>query len=617
MKKFLILLLGLCFSINIGANELEDSIAEIVVTATRQKTNIRYLPLTVTAIARTSIAHRYTTSLLPLISEQVPGLFITSRGVYGYGLSTGATGGIKIRGIGGSPTTELMVLIDGHPQFTGLMGHTIADVYQSLMAEKVEIVRGPASVLYGSNAMGGVMNIITRKASADGAKSNLRLAAGSYGTLIGESSTMLRKGRLSNIVALSAGRSDNHRHDMDFNQFFAYDKMNFQLSRNWSVAGDVNINHFNSQNPGTVSAPILDNVMHITRGMASASIANEYASASGALSYYLNWGSHRIDDGYSPGGTPRSYLFHLSDNMMGVNWYETFSLFKGNHTTLGFDYQHAGGSAWNETRTDGEPTYLAHDKRSDEVAGYIDFRQSLLGYLTMDGALRYNHHSIAGSEWIPQLGISLATSSSSTIKATVGKGFRNPTLKDLYMFRSQNPDLKAERMMNYELSWAQRFSQLQYGLNAFFLNADNLIETDMVNGKPLNVNSGRLKNWGIEATVEYAINRSISLNGNYSFLHTDKPITAAPRHKLYAGADYAQQKWAVATGIQWIGRLLTTTSSQQSEDFVLWNLRVSYQATRWLKLFADGENLLARKYESYAGFPMPRATLLAGFDITL
>lgn len=65
----------------------------------------------------------------------------------GYGGSNGAAGSMNLRGIGGAPTTSLLVLINGHPQYMGLMGHPIADAYQSMLAEKVEVVRGPASVL--------------------------------------------------------------------------------------------------------------------------------------------------------------------------------------------------------------------------------------------------------------------------------------------------------------------------------------------------------------------------------------------------------------------------------------------------------------------------------------
>ena len=70
---------------------------------------------------------------------------------------------MNLRGIGGSPTAGLLVLIDGHPQYMGLMGHPIADAYQTMLTDRVEVLRGPASVLYGSNAMGGVINIVTKR----------------------------------------------------------------------------------------------------------------------------------------------------------------------------------------------------------------------------------------------------------------------------------------------------------------------------------------------------------------------------------------------------------------------------------------------------------------------
>ena len=122
-------------------------IDEVEIRADRIRGDRRVTPLTVSILDRQTIDYESRPSLLPTLSEQVPGLFITSRGVMGYGVSTGSSGGISIRGIGGSPTTGVMVLIDGHPQYMGLMGHPIADVLQSSIAERVEVVRGPASTL--------------------------------------------------------------------------------------------------------------------------------------------------------------------------------------------------------------------------------------------------------------------------------------------------------------------------------------------------------------------------------------------------------------------------------------------------------------------------------------
>lgn len=102
-------------SIQAGRNYMID---EVVVTGTRNETDVRHLPMTISVVGRQQIEKRYESSLLPLLTEQVPGLFTTSRGIMGYGVSTGAAGGMSLRGIGGSPTAGLLVLIDGHPLST-------------------------------------------------------------------------------------------------------------------------------------------------------------------------------------------------------------------------------------------------------------------------------------------------------------------------------------------------------------------------------------------------------------------------------------------------------------------------------------------------------------------
>ena len=159
-----------------------DTLSQVVVTGTRNKTDIRHLPLTVTVLDRPSIEYSFTPSLLPVLTEQVPGFFSTSRGVMGYGVSGGSAGNISVRGLSGG-SGQVMVLIDGHPQYMGMFGHPISDAYQSLMAEQVEVLRGPASVLYGSNAMGGVVNIVTRRMEEDGVRTNISAGYGSWNTV--------------------------------------------------------------------------------------------------------------------------------------------------------------------------------------------------------------------------------------------------------------------------------------------------------------------------------------------------------------------------------------------------------------------------------------------------
>ena len=272
---------------------------EVVITGTRNATDIRHLPMTLSIINRSELEKRYEPSLLPTLTEQIPGLFATSRGVMGYGVSTGAAGSINVRGIGSG--AQMLVLIDGHPQYMGLFGHPIADAYQTMLAERVEVLRGPASVLYGSNAMGGVINIVTRQQKKDGVRTNINVGTGSYGTVQTEATNRIRKNRFSSIVAASYNRTDGHRPDIGFEQYGGYAKLGYDINNTWNVYGDVNVTHFNASNPGPVYEPLLDNNSRITRGMASFALQNNYKYSSGALGFFYNWGRHKINDGYEMG----------------------------------------------------------------------------------------------------------------------------------------------------------------------------------------------------------------------------------------------------------------------------------------------------------------------------
>lgn len=103
-------------------------------------------------------------NVLQTLNSFVPGIFVTERNILGFGVATGGSGGISIRGISSQPNTSVLVLIDGHPQYQGIFGHPLPDAYVASDVKKVEVIRGPASILYGSNAMGGVINMITKNA---------------------------------------------------------------------------------------------------------------------------------------------------------------------------------------------------------------------------------------------------------------------------------------------------------------------------------------------------------------------------------------------------------------------------------------------------------------------
>ena len=565
------------------------AINEVVVTGTRSETDVRHLPMTVSVVGRPQLEASQQTSVLPVLNSQVPGFFSTSRGVMGYGVATGASGQMSLRGIGGPaqaglPTTGLLVLIDGHPQYMGLMGHPIADAYQTMMAERVEVLRGPASVLYGSNAMGGVINIVTRKMQEDGIRTNINIGAGSYGSIQTEATNRIRKGRFSSTVTASYNRTDGHRADMAFEQYGGYAKLGYDFMDNWKVWGDVNVTRFNATNPGSVMKPYIDNDQRITRGMTSFALENYYEKTSGALSFFYNWGDHWINDGYQPGGEPLQYRFNSNDQMLGVSWYQSVQLFQGNRLTVGADYFHFGGEAWNQF-FDGHRETSAN-KSLNEVAGYVDFRQDIAAWLTLDAGARVDYHSQTGTEFIPQVGLAFHLPENAEIKAMASKGFRNPTIREMYMFPPQNPDLKPEKLWYYELSFSQRLmdNRLSYGLNVFYINGENLIiRLPNPNGSGmLNQNSGEIENWGAEANVGYQFNPVWSVMANYSWLHMENPVLASPEHKLYGGVNFRKGRWSASTGIQYVKGLYTDLDAATKENFVLWDMQGSFKATNYL-----------------------------------
>ena len=604
-------------------------IENVVVTGTRSRTDVRHLPMTVSVVGRPRIESEMQPSLLPMLSEQVPGLFVTQRGVLGYGVSDGAAGGISLRGLG-SGSGRLMVLVDGHPQYMGLFGHPIADVCNSYMTERVEVLRGPASTLYGSNAMGGVINIVTRKMTSEGSQTDIVAGYGSFNTLQTEAVNRFRRGGFTSVAGVTYDRTDGHRRGMGFEEYGGYLKTGYEISSHWSLRTEINATHFDASNPGAVTNPMAEVNQKVTRGTASASLENEYEHWSGGLSLFYNWGRHKINDGYAIAtGTPRAYLFNSRDSMTGLSLWESVQLFRGNRLTAGFDWYSFGGSTWNryfrDTRdAEGTLTHAAGDYTDItelgeyEIAGYIDFRQHIGSRLTLDAGVRLDHHSHVGTEWVPQAGLSLHLPRGVEMKLSASKGFRYPTLREMYMFPPQNPDLRPERLWNYELSLAQTLAggRVSYGVNIFYIDGRDLIVTVRDNGLPLNVNQSRIENAGVEASAEWRISSAWAVDANYSWLHMKYPVLAAPEHKLHIGASFTRGRWAAATGIMYVAGLYTSTSPATTENFVLWNARVSFRATRWLALWVRGDNLLAQKYEINAGYPMPRATVQGGVKLS-
>ena len=592
-------------------HEVRDTLSESVVTGTRVSVPRDILPVPVSVVGRTDLEQRDQNVLMPVLMEQVPGLFVTSRGVTGYGVSGGSAGSISLRGFGAG-AGRVLVLIDGHPQYEAVYGHPVADQYIAADALRVEVSRGASSVLYGSNAMGGAINIITRRPVKDGNELRIKLLGGSYGTCRGSVTDNCKSGRFTLSSGLNYDRTAGHRVNSAFNSKSGFARLGYALSDRWSLSGSFNLMEAKSQNPGSVDAPMLDATADVIRGMGGLSLANEYARTQGEVNLFYAWGNHIINDGYKAGGKPQEFLFHGTDYMGGATVFQAFNLFKGNTLTAGFDAKLYGGNAYRNPTTE---VYADHI-HLQEFAGYV-FEQQQLGEFMFNAGIRYEHNSLYGGEWVPQAGVSWNPARDTYLKLSASKGFRTPNMRELYMFPPANKDLQPERAWSYDFTVGHHFldGRLNTELSLFYSQGDNLIVVAPLDGKPKNQNVGSFTNMGVEASADWRVLDNLSFNANYSYLDMKTPVTGAPRHKLYAGANYHPGRFSFRLGGMWVDHLRVDLKGDTTEAYVLVNARASYRVFDWMEILLRGENLLAREYQTMLGFPMPRATVLGGLSL--
>jgi len=331
LKFYLLSLITFAAASSLNAQKLTKDtlkIDEVIITGTPVKINRNNVPMSVSVVSNEQINENNESALLPTLSGRVPGLFVTERGVTGFGVSAGSAGQITIRGIGGNPTTGVLILIDGHPQFMGIMGHPLPDSYVASDVERVEVIRGPGSVLYGSNAMGGIINLITKKQNQEGMHGNARLMFGSYNTQKYMASGGLKKEKLSIFVSGNHDKTDGHRPNSEFKISNGYAKLGYELNEHLKMSADFSLAAFKSSDPGpdTIAAKKGETI-DITRGYGAFTADNDFGKVTGSAKFFYNFGEHNITDG-----------FHSTDLDYGLNIFESLKLFKGNTITVGFDY---------------------------------------------------------------------------------------------------------------------------------------------------------------------------------------------------------------------------------------------------------------------------------------
>ena len=540
-------------------------------------------------------------TVLDAVEALVPGAFVTRRGMMGYGIATGGTGGISIRGIGEQPNTGVLVVVDGRPDFQGLMGHPLPDFYSLSDAGSVTVTEGPASVLWGSNAMGGVVEVSPRR-TPEGMSTRLTSSLGSYYTGQHRLAHGARFNRAFYTLTAGISHTGGERPSSAFRSQDGSLALGGDLSRVWKASVDARYGHFHVEDPGPVTAPLSGSYARVGRGGFSANLDNAAGRTWGYARVYSSLGNHWITDG-----------FRSIDRSTGLRVDQHVSL--APHLTLegGGDLVRYGGRARNVlARLD----YGQHNFTS--AAGFTRAAWEPSARFRLHSGVRYEHHSLFGAIAVPEAGATLALTSRYSVSAEIGRGYRNPTIRELYLFPAPNPALRPERLWNYQATFQARpAGSLTASATLFYADLSNLI---VVTGRYPNLrslNGGRALNRGVESMAAWRPARRLAVRSGYAWLHSTNLAPYVPVRKWNYAVEFDASRAFVHFGGVTAGeRWADAAHTRRMPGYTSSIFRITVPlGPRW-SLYSLVDNLFNRRYEVVPGYPMPGVNAAAGFTVS-
>jgi len=554
------------------------------------------------------------------VEELSPSVFVTRRGVMGYGISTNGTGQVNIRGIGGSPNTDILVVIDGRPDFQGEMGHTLPDFYSLSDAGSIRLIEGPASVLYGSNAMGGTVEILPRLPK-EGAEFELQSQLGSFDTGQHRLYAGLREGR--GVYTFSAGV--NHTNgDRAYSAFHSQDGSvgaEYRLNAIWNASLHGNYGHFLVQDPGPVgTGTSKQNSASVGRGGITADAGNSTPALNGYIRFFSSWGHNATADRSNTNNN-----FDSTDRITGGRIFETWTPQPGRVQNMlamdfGGDFVHYGGAAqnFNVARTNVKLYGGAH--HIDDDAGFVRAHWSPTLRTLVNAGFRYQQNSQFGGIPVPEFGAMWHASSRFTFSTSIGRGFRNPSIRELYLFPAPNPDLTPVHEWSYEATALARIMPSVAARTTFYyasltnqiITLGNYPNMQMLNG-------GKAMNKGVETTLRWsgigpAAHRRVSITTGYAYLASTNIAPLVPGNKANLGLDLDLKRAFLHVDAQAIGKRYTSSAHTiQLGGYTAMGLKLSVPVRRNLNFFATADNLLNHRYQVLTGYPMPGINGAGGF----
>ena len=594
----LLLLTAFCLSHPLFSAEiLEDTIKvyrlpELVVTATREERELRDLSATVSVVKKADIEASTANSCTDVLSS-LPGVFVHKTGAFG-------RADVELRGIG-SYARRVGVFVDGRPVKMGLFGCAVTHSLPVDNVERIEVVRGPLSVLYGSDALGGVVNIITRRPTRE-RELDYTLSYGSFQSYQHRIRGGAQLGRFGFYATADRRSSSGHL----FNS--AYDGEDYTARFGvaiWrEIEATVRAKYFRGFKEEPEPAPP-ETWNDYERSAVDVTVDGKWGRIGSTVMLYRDYGHHLLSDGWHS----KDFTNGLTTTLNGAAW-------KGNRVSGGVEYRMQGGEVLSEVDARWE-------KR--ECGVYVHDEQSLWDVFTLVGGLRYNWDEASGDIICPQLGVVWRVAEQVTLRSSLNKGFRTPQISELYIFPSSNEGLQPEVVYNYEIGLNYTMnSQFSVDGTAYRITGENLIQLESNPSPPPGMrfeNTGEFEFQGAELSVKGRLGERLRAEMSYTYLDTGRYTKGRPGDKIdfkcaYEGGDYS----LVVNGQYIADYFADNEREERIADFFVLSGMLTYQILSGIQVFCGLENVLDRNYEIYVDIPgagegrylMPPRTVTVG-----
>ncbi|HEY1583556.1 MAG TPA: TonB-dependent receptor [Chthoniobacterales bacterium] len=590
--------------------------AEVIVSATRLPIPEDEAPASVSVITSEDLEHKQIERVADALRE-VPGLSIVQSGAPGQ-LTSVFTRGLR--------SEHTQVLLDGVPINQGLAGlFNFADLTTDNI-DRIEVVRGPQSTIYGPRALAGVIQIFTKEGT-DIPETSASFEGGSYGTFRESLATSGKFGPIDYSLGASRLDTDNARPNNQYRLSDFIGNLGWSPNEQWRISSLFTYSLADTGNPNTIFDPkAVDNFL-TERWLIAPQIDWKPAE---------DW-EHKLIVAYDE---ERQVNDPNEDGFVGP----TRALF----TRLTIDYQNIFRPAKWLTLTSGlffsqvdageerpfvsqlfgpQPTFISDF--TDERAAYLEASATPLPGLNLVAGGRYDHFNQFGGVWTYRFAGSYRIAPTDTIvHASIATGFSPPTSQDKIF--GNNFGLEPEKDLGWEIGFEQHLWERRVKVAATYFHNDlsNLIG---FNGLFDTLNLGAARTQGVETEVELRPLNDLIFSASYTYLDAENTSAAditqlpgarlprRPRHELYLSGSYL-----------WWGKLRTTAEAKwvsareelnfggpnfDIEDYSFANFEASYTFNSHLTIFGRVDNLTNEHYSEVFGFPALGRAAYGGFRV--